>query len=387
MRGERCCFVIVLSVIYFIFWGYVSGFVSSMFSEPKCFIPDEDMEKLVQNEIAEHYPEVQKYLDTMTNKSKEAKFCPWPPLEFEGRKPIDKVIYNWKEMEAKYSFIESGHYKPTNCTPHQNVAILVFVYKEVGSEKQFQIFLNNVVPKLRRQQLEFSIYVVRQQANDIANRGLLFNIGFKQAMKDRNYDCVILHDVDVLPEDDRNYYDCGIYPRHMSKRIDINNYKPFDRDWCGGIISMTTEQYKKMNGWSNMYFGKRRDNADVFRRIVTHYDLIRTEDKYSYCGTTTDTALDQQKRERCWIFEATARTWQLDGLSSTRYRKLQRKKTKLFTIFEIDVFAKEIREDYINRTRRMVNYDKLPNATLTLNNLFCEQLLGRKLNMNAKLVA
>jgi hypothetical protein len=82
MGGERCCFVIVLSVIYFIFWGYVSGIVSSMFSEPKCYIPDEDMEKLVQNEIAEHYPEVQKYLETVTNKSEEAKFCPWPPLQF-----------------------------------------------------------------------------------------------------------------------------------------------------------------------------------------------------------------------------------------------------------------------------------------------------------------
>jgi hypothetical protein len=48
------------------------------------------------------------------------------------------------------------------------------------------------------------------QANDIANRGLLFNIGFKQAMKDMDYDCVILHDVDVLPEDDRNYYKINI---------------------------------------------------------------------------------------------------------------------------------------------------------------------------------
>jgi hypothetical protein len=31
---------------------------------------------------------------------------------------------------------------------------------------------------------------------------------------------------------------------------------------------MTTEQYEQMNGWSNMYFGKRRDNADVFRRYI-----------------------------------------------------------------------------------------------------------------------
>jgi hypothetical protein len=31
---------------------------------------------------------------------------------------------------------------------------------------------------------------------------------------------------------------------------------------------MTTEQYEQMNGWSNMYLGKRRDNADVFRRYI-----------------------------------------------------------------------------------------------------------------------
>ena len=95
--------------------------------------------------------------------NKNTKF--WYILVPEGRKPIDKVIYDWKEIETKYSFIEAGHYKPTNCTPHQSVAIIVFVYKEVGSEIQFKIFLNNVIPKLRRQQLEFSIYVVRQQVS------------------------------------------------------------------------------------------------------------------------------------------------------------------------------------------------------------------------------
>jgi hypothetical protein len=54
-------------------------------------------------------------------------------------------LKSWiRPIETKYSFIEAGHYKPTNCTPHQNVAIIVFVYKEVGSEIQFKIFLNNV---------------------------------------------------------------------------------------------------------------------------------------------------------------------------------------------------------------------------------------------------
>ena len=65
---------------------------------------------------------------------------------------------------------------------------------------------------------------------------------------------------------------------------------------------------------------------------------------------------------RCWIFEATARTWQLDGLSSTKYRKLERKKSKLFTLFEIDVFAKEIRE--VSKVFILRKYSKFDNSTI-----------------------
>lgn len=48
------------------------------------------------------------------------------------------------------------------------------------------------------------------------NRAMLFNVGFAEALKDDNWDCFIFHDVDLLPENDKNLYSCPESPRHMS---------------------------------------------------------------------------------------------------------------------------------------------------------------------------
>ena len=51
----------------------------------------------------------------------------------------------------------------------------------------------------------------------IFNRGLLANIGVYEAMSsDIAFTCYVIHDVDLLPVDDRNLYVCSNGPRHMS---------------------------------------------------------------------------------------------------------------------------------------------------------------------------
>jgi hypothetical protein len=57
------------------------------------------------------------------------------------------------------------------------------------------------------------------------NRAMLMNIGFVEALKLYEYDCFIFHDVDLLPEDDRNLYTCPEQPRHMSVAVDTFEYK------------------------------------------------------------------------------------------------------------------------------------------------------------------
>ena len=76
-----------------------------------------------------------------------------------------------------------------------------------------------------------------------------------------NGQCFIFHDVDLLPEDDRNLYTCPIQvgfgrhfflylrwqPRHMSVSIDSFLYRlPYD-DIFGGVSAMTVDQYQVLS--------------------------------------------------------------------------------------------------------------------------------------------
>ena len=54
--------------------------------------------------------------------------------------------------------------------------------------------------------IDYGIYVIEQNGTGSFNRAMLFNIGASEAMKSYSYDCFIFHDVDLLPEDDRNIY-------------------------------------------------------------------------------------------------------------------------------------------------------------------------------------
>ena len=51
------------------------------------------------------------------------------------------------------------------------------------------------------------------------------NIGTSEALKIDNFDCFIYHDVDLIPENDYNLYECHSDPRHLSPAVDELRYK------------------------------------------------------------------------------------------------------------------------------------------------------------------
>lgn len=51
------------------------------------------------------------------------------------------------------------------------------------------------------------------------------NVGFKEALKEDHYDCFIFHDVDMIPENNKNLYLCDDHARHLSSAIDEMRYQ------------------------------------------------------------------------------------------------------------------------------------------------------------------
>lgn len=90
-------------------------------------------------------------------------------------------------------------------------------------------FLYNMHAFLRRQRMDYQIFVVEQWGNSTFNRAKLLNIGFLEARRMApELDCYTFHDVDTVPEDLRLKYVCPEGDRtatHLGVAIQKQEYR------------------------------------------------------------------------------------------------------------------------------------------------------------------
>nr|XP_022315993.1 beta-1,4-galactosyltransferase 4-like isoform X2 [Crassostrea virginica] len=261
--------------------------------------------------------------------------CPLVSPGLVGQLKIDKVSHSWETIEEKFSKIKDGHHCPENCKARQKVAIII-PFRD--RENQLRVFLNHMHPILMRQQLEYGIYVVEQSKGLEFNRGFLFNVGFKEALKDSDYECFILHDVDLLPENDYNTYTCSTdHPKHLTAGIDKWNYKMLYTSYFGGVSGMTREQYEAINGFSNSFFGWGGEDDDLYNRVIwskmSVYRIINDAGKYT--SLQHKQAVGNSKRFEV-LKTGKERMWK-DGLNTLKYNLLQKTYKQLYIHLTVNV--------------------------------------------------
>lgn len=134
---------------------------------------------------------------------------------------------------------------------------------------QLQIFKKRIIKYLENTGIDFEVIIIEQDNAKLFNRGMLLNIGFTYAEK-MGCDYVVFHDIDMIPYFvDYSYSD---HPIHLATKFMKNNNMSkivFDT-YFGGITLFSVEDFKKVNGFSNKYWGWGFEDDDLLLRCSKH---------------------------------------------------------------------------------------------------------------------
>ena len=188
-------------------------------------------------------------------------------------------------IKTQQKLLKNGCYKPPDCEPISKTAIIVPYRNRAEHLNVFLIFMHEF---LQRQQIEYCIVVSEQINKGKFNKGILMNAAYEETKLFFEYDCVVFHDVDMLPENDFNMYSCknpnGTFksPIHLSTEIGKYDYKyPYGTDF-GGVTMLSKTQYETVNGHSNLFWGWGKEDSDIEWRVGNHSLVINTPEDVDY---------------------------------------------------------------------------------------------------------
>ncbi|XP_037034149.1 beta-1,4-galactosyltransferase 1 isoform X2 [Bradysia coprophila] len=220
-----------------------------------------------------------------------------------------------------------GVYQPERCKPLFSTAIIV-PYRQ--REKQLQAFLIYMHNYLRKQNINYRIFVVEQFDAKPFNRAKLFNIGSVYATR-YDYPCFIFHDVDLMPMRLGHIYACSKQPRHMCSALDKFRFHLPYTGLFGGAVAVQNTDFVKINGMSNMFQGWGGEDDDLYGRLkAKEIDICRFAPEYSEY-TMLQHAPETPNKDRLAFLRDGHLRFHSDGLNSLTFKEKDFKLHKLFT--------------------------------------------------------
>ena len=212
------------------------------------------------NKHTSHGVEMSMSMNNVSSRKEENKLlniCPLMPYCARGRVGVNETPISYDELNRKYAARfqtdAGGWWKPSECRVELNRVAIIVPYR--NRDLHLRLFLNHMHTFLAPQLIEYSFYIVEQSA-DVAdfNRAALLNIGSREALKDTDWNCFIFHDVDLVPLDDRNFYHCPMWPRHMSIEVNTLDDKLPYKEIFGGVSAVTRQHFELLNGFSYKFW-------------------------------------------------------------------------------------------------------------------------------------
>lgn len=240
--------------------------------------------------------------------------------------------------------IKGGEGKPEDCVSYQKVAIIV-PYR--NRYFHLKLLLSRLHPLLRKQKIHYRIFVIEQATDDSFNRGKLMNVGFKEALKEDQYDCFVFHDVDMIPENNKNLYLCDDHARHLSSAIDEMRYHVMYYNYAGGVIAMKKDVFKVINGYANSYWGWGNEDDDLSARIQEAGYLLTRPPEHIGRYKMVRHKKESRSENGYERFLGWRGRWLQDGLHSPKtmtYKVLSKSNDPLYTNITVDLLYDKNKE-------------------------------------------
>ncbi|XP_011299883.1 beta-1,4-galactosyltransferase 1 [Fopius arisanus] len=237
-------------------------------------------------------------------------------------------------MARRLGILPGGQWRPLNCHPLFNVAIILPFRNR---HAQLSIFMNYIHPFLQSQNLDYRIFVIEQSPIREFNRAKLFNVGYKEATKVNDFHCFIFQDIDLIPQNPDNIYACTKMPRHMSSSVNTFRYNLPYTGLFGGAIALTRRQFEWVNGFSNVFYGWGGEDDDFYSRLQSRgLQVIRFGPDIAqyYMLTHKKEPPSSARFER---LENSARRYDSDGLNNLDYKVLDHQLRPLYSWILVDV--------------------------------------------------
>lgn len=227
-----------------------------------------------------------------------------------------------------------------NSSIKAKVAIIVPYRDQIEENRKLQlkVFIKHFNNFLKEYD-SWKIFIIKQSFdNNKFNRGKLLNVGFKLAEK-KGFNTFILHDVDLLPVKSM----LKLYTTYPEKPIHIGSLWKIKYDYptfVGGAISVNIDDYKKINGFPNIFWGwGGEDDAFYFRLMINKIDVWEPQIKdwgkihEMQHGWNPSEGNDKKKENRNFD----KYNWKKNGINNLKFEVLKEKFIKNENTVKINV--------------------------------------------------